>query len=71
MEMKTIKKKKVESKRNKMYFDNNTQKAIVKFQKYKQTKRKKEIFVKEIKPAFEKLIENIIFTYKFHTIRFY
>lgn len=56
-------------KSNKNYFDENTEKAIVKFQKYKSIKKKKKIFVEKVKPAFDKLIENIIFTYKFHTMR--
>lgn len=50
------------------YFDDTTQASIVKFQQEPDIEIKKLIFVKEIQPAFLKLIENIIFVYKFHTL---
>jgi hypothetical protein len=50
------------------YFDGETEKSIVKFQKEPDIEQKKKIFVEEIRPAFVKLIENIIFVYKFHTL---
>ena len=53
---------------NKIYFDLTTEKAILKFQKQKNPEKKKKIFVEKIKPALDKLIENIIFTYKFHSL---
>lgn len=53
---------------NKNYFDHNTEASIVKFQSEPDHEKKKEIFVQEIQPSFLKLIENIIFVYKFHTL---
>lgn len=50
------------------YFDENTEKAILRFQDEPDIEVKKKIFVEEIQPAFKKLIENIIFVYKFHTL---
>jgi len=50
------------------YFDQNTENSIVKFQKEPDIEEKKRIFVAEIQPSFAKLIENIIFVYKFHTL---
>jgi len=67
--MATKETKKKTGKNSTFYFDENTEKAILKFQKYRSHKKKKQIFVEKIKPCFEKLIENIIFTYKFHLIR--
>lgn len=50
------------------YFDAETEASIVKFQTEPDIEKKKQIFVAEIQPAFAKLIENIIFVYKFHTL---
>ena len=61
--MKTKKKQKSNN-----YFDKSAQDAILKFQHEPDLKKKKQIFVNEIQPAFSKLIENIIFVYKFHTL---
>ncbi|MEK6878960.1 MAG: hypothetical protein AABY22_05095, partial [Nanoarchaeota archaeon] len=54
--------------KNKNYFDETTQKFIVKFQKEKNSEKQKNIFNKKIRPALEKLIENIIFVYKFKSL---
>jgi hypothetical protein len=56
----------VERKEN--YFDEVTQASIVKFQSEPDIEKKKKIFIEEIQPAFLKLIENIIFVYKFHAL---
>jgi hypothetical protein len=53
---------------SKNYFDDLTQASITKFQNESDIEKRKEIFVTEIRPAFEKLIENIIFVYKFHSL---
>lgn len=53
---------------NNNYFDAETEASIVKFQKEENIENKKLIFVNEIQPSFHKLIENIIFVYKFHTL---
>ncbi len=50
------------------YFTNDTQISIIKFQDEPDLTKRKKIFVEEIRPAFAKLIENIIFVYKFHTL---
>lgn len=55
------------SKKN--YFNQDTEDSIVKFQQEQDVEKKKEIFTKEIRPAFAKLIENVIFVYKFYTMR--
>lgn len=68
MQHKRKAKEQSKKKNNKIYFDLSTEKAILKFQKQKNPEKKKEIFVKKIKPALDKLIENIIFTYKFHSL---
>ena len=50
------------------YFNQDTENSIVKFQTEPDIEIKKKIFLEEIQPAFLKLIENIIFVYKFHTL---
>jgi len=50
-----------------MYFNDGTQKAIEKYQKLELTDEKKEIYVKDILPAFNKLSENLIFVYGFRS----
>jgi hypothetical protein len=47
------------------YFTSNTDEAICKFINSTDKKEKHELFNTEIRPAFEKLIENIIFVYGF------
>lgn len=65
----TTPKKKKRQKRTKnelrYYFDNNTQSAIVLFQKEFDKKERERLYVSEILPAFEKLVENLINIYKF------
>ena len=56
-----------ESKQNN-YFDDTTQQAILDFQSEPDIEEKKRIFVKRIQPSFSKLIENVIFVYKFHNL---
>lgn len=63
--MQTTKKKK---KKGKNYFNQDTENAIVAFQEAETIKERQEIFVASIQPAFVKLVENIIFVYKFHTL---
>ncbi len=51
------------------YFTRETDKSIEHFLSCEDTdKAKNQIFDKEIRPAFEKLIENLIFVYGFYTI---
>jgi len=52
----------------KKYFDQDTEDSIVKYQQEPDVEIKKKIFVEEIRPAFLKLIENVIFVYKFYTL---
>ena len=49
----------------KVYFDDTTQDAIVRFQEETDPARRNEIYTKEINPAFEALAENLINVYKF------
>jgi hypothetical protein len=49
----------------KLYFNSDTQDAIVAFQKETSKKEKDEIYVGKILPAFEKLVENLINIHKF------
>ena len=49
----------------KMYFNSDTQTAIIKFQDSNEKKEKDKLYVEEIMPAFEKLVENLINIYKF------
>jgi hypothetical protein len=50
------------------YFTKDTDVAIGKFIRTDDIKLKHELFDKEIRPAFEKLIENLIYVYSFYTI---
>jgi len=50
-----------------MYFTMDTQEAIVKYQQATSQQERDELYNKEIKYAFEKLAENLIFVYGFQT----
>lgn len=50
------------------YFTQETEDAIVEFQREESLEKKKQIFVDKIQPSFLKLVENIIFVYNFHTL---
>jgi hypothetical protein len=50
------------------YFTKDTDSAIERFNAAELDDEKHTIFDKEIRPAFEKLIENLIFVYKFYTL---
>jgi len=64
--MKILKRKPVSEK---FYFDKKTERDIVKFQNYKRINKKKEIFTDKIEPVLSKLIQNVIYTYKFNQLR--
>jgi hypothetical protein len=51
--------------KSKYYFDDNTQKAIVAFQSEQTYERKNKIYLEEIYPAFDALVENLINVYGF------
>lgn len=51
-----------------LYFNADTQKAIIAYQKATEKKDKDMIYVKEIMPAFEKLTENLINIHKFTSL---
>lgn len=51
-----------------MYFNANTQAAIVAYQQSPDKKEKDRLYVKEIMPAFEKLVENLINIHKFTSL---
>lgn len=62
MTTKTVKKKKVAKKSDlKYYFHSGTHDAIVDFQSEPDSHKKELIYVKDILPAFNKLVENLIF----------
>jgi hypothetical protein len=48
-----------------MYFNKDTQAAIVQYQKLSSEEERGELYIKEIFPAFSKLSENLIFVYGF------
>ena len=49
----------------KMYFTSDTEKAIIKYNNEKDIEIRNEIYVDEIKPCFDKLVENVFNTFKF------
>ena len=51
-----------------MYFNANTQAAIVAYQKAPEKKERDRLYVKEIMPAYEKLVENLINIHKFTSL---
>ena len=52
----------------KLYFHAGTQAAIVAYQKSTDKKERDQLYVKEISPAFEKLVENLINIHKFSSL---
>jgi hypothetical protein len=58
-------KEKTEKNNPKLYFNTDTQTAIVKFQSEFVKKERDRLYVQEIMPAFEKLVENLINIHKF------
>lgn len=57
--------KKTDSNNLKLYFNSGTQDAIVKYQEEVIKKEKDKLYVSQIMPAFEKLVENLINIHKF------
>lgn len=51
-----------------MYFNSDTQAAIVAWQKAEERKEKEKLYVEVISPAFEKLVENLINIHKFTSL---
>lgn len=71
----TIKKKKKTRRRRrkgkgpaKLYFHSGTQAAIVAYQQSESAKEREKLYVTEIMPAFEKLVENLINIHKFSSL---
>ena len=57
------------AKQARMYFNQNTQAAIVAYQKAKDNKKERDqLYVKGIMPAFNKLVENLINIHKFTSL---
>lgn len=54
-----------EARNLRMYFNEKTQAAIIDFQKSSVKEEKDQFYVKEILPAFQKLVENLINIHKF------
>jgi len=61
-------KEKRKKKKKSNYFNDDTEAAIIAFQNEEDTEQRKKIYVEGVQPSFAKLVENIIFVYKFHTI---
>lgn len=59
---------KKEAKAIRLYFNANTQAAICAYQKSTEKKEKDGLYVREIMPAFEKLVENLINIHKFTSL---
>jgi DNA-directed RNA polymerase specialized sigma24 family protein len=57
--------KKSSEKSDKMYFNNETQDAIVEYQQCQDKREREKLYVIKIMPAFEKLAENLINIHKF------
>ena len=62
---KKISRRKVGEKSHKNYFSDETQTAICQYQQEQDIEKKKEIYVKEIMPAFDALVQNLINVYGF------
>lgn len=56
---------KAKAKEARKYFNANTQRAICDYQKATDRKERERLYVKEIMPAFSKLVENLINIHKF------
>lgn len=54
--------------RPKLYFNSDTQAAIVKYQTLETPQERNIVYMKEIQPAFEKLAENLINIHKFTSL---
>lgn len=52
---------------SKNYFNQNTEKGIISFQEESDPEKRKQIYNSQIRPAFEKLVENQIFVYEFRS----
>jgi len=62
----TTAKKKRKPKTKRLYFGPEVDLSIIKYNATEDYQQKSIIYQKEIKPAFEKLVENIIHTFKFY-----
>ena len=51
-----------------MYFNMDTQDAIIRYQKSEKEDEKQKIYMEGIFPAFDKLVENLIFVYGFNSV---
>lgn len=63
---KKITRKKPGQKTSMIYFDETTQQSIVNYKNEPDTEQKKKIYVKEILPSFDSLVENLINVYGFN-----
>ena len=63
-----IRRSKGDGPRPKLYFNSDTQAAIVKYQTLETPHDRNVVYMKEIQPAFEKLAENLINIHKFTSL---
>ncbi|NBO24812.1 MAG: hypothetical protein EBU93_06220 [Chlamydiae bacterium] len=64
-EPESVDESKKDPKLSRMYFNQNTQAAIMQYQQTPEKKEREKLYVQEILPAFEKLAENLINIHKF------
>ena len=62
---KVVKRRRRRRGKKRMYFGTDTHDSIVKYQGEECGKEREAIYVKEILPSFEKLVENLIFIHGF------
>ena len=60
--------KKRKSKSKRYYFTEKHEKAIVNYAKTSDIKIRTELYVRWIQPAFDQMVDMIVFTYKFTTL---
>lgn len=65
---KVIKRKRKKGGGSKLYFHQGTQDAIVAFQQTEDRHEQKKLYESEIQPAFDKLVENLIFIHNFMSL---
>lgn len=65
IKIKNINTKKIKKKKKKPYFGKEAHESIIKYQNCDCKNHKNKIYVHEIRPSFEKLVENLIFIHGF------
>ena len=66
--MTTMRTKKKRASKKNYYFTEHTEKAIVDYCKTDNNAIRSELYIKHIQPAFNELVNKIVYTYKFTTL---